>query len=205
MMIPTECRSPHAHPETAWPETAVEDTSGEQRAHAHRILEAAIEILRQGDLLLGALSAEVYAGKVPVVFNASIGGHYRHCLDHFTSLLDSLGSPLVDYDHRARDPRLEHQPEFAREITRQLRVRLERLAPAALAAPVAARCEVSYEHGDSPVTQSTLGRELVYAIAHSIHHYALISVMARLLNASLPPHFGVAPSTVAHQKIVPAR
>ena len=70
---------------------------------------------------------------------------------------------------------------------------------------VLAGCEVSYEPGNSPVTQSSLGRELVYAIAHGIHHYALISVMARLLNAELPPHFGVAPSTVAHQRNVAAR
>ena len=63
-----------------------------------------------------------------------------------------------------------------------------------------ARCEVSYAHGDSPVTGSTFGREMVYAIAHAIHHYALISIMARLMEVSLPEHFGVAPSTVAQQK-----
>jgi uncharacterized damage-inducible protein DinB len=154
-------------------------------------------------LLLGSLSPELYAAKVPVVFNASIGGHYRHCLDHFTSLLDGIGERAVDYDHRARDPRLERDPKLARDITRQLQQRLESLEPAALATPVAARCEVSYEHGDSPVTQSSLGRELVYAIAHGIHHYALISVMARLLNATLPPNFGVAPSTVAYQHAAP--
>ena len=39
---------------------------------------------------------------------------------------------------------------------------------------------------------------MVYAIAHAIHHYALISVMSRLMDANLPEHFGVAPSTVAH-------
>ena len=49
------------------------------------------------------------------------------------------------------------------------------------------------------MTGSTFGRELVYAIAHAIHHYALISVMARLLDVRLPPHFGIAPSTVAHE------
>ena len=60
-------------------------------------------------------------------------------------------------------------------------------------------------HGDSPLTLSTYGRELVYAIAHAIHHYALISVMARLLEVVLPAHFGVAPSTVAHQSGIKAR
>lgn len=170
-----------------------------------RILDAAIEILRQGETLLGGLSAEVYSQTVPVAFNGSIGGHYRHCLDHFTSLLGGLDSLIVDYDHRRRDPRIERDPQFALGVTLELRRRLENLDSEALGAPVSARCEVSYEHGDSPVTQSSLGRELVYTIAHGIHHYALISVMARLLHAELPPHFGIAPSTVAHQKAAACR
>lgn len=166
--------------------------------HARRILAAAADILAQGELLLGSLSRADYARKIPVAFNGSIGGHYRHCLDHFLSLLGGLEENFVDYDHRQRDPRIESDPEFALNLTRELRATLEQMDPGTLEVPVAARCEVSYDHGDSPVTRSTLGRELVYAIAHGIHHYALISVMARLVEAKLPPHFGVAPSTVSH-------
>lgn len=167
---------------------------------AGRILDAAIAILSQGVDLLAALPADTYTRRVPLAFDACIGGHYRHCLDHFTSLLRDRGAAEVDYDRRDRDARIESQPDFALAVTRQLIAQLERLDLAALAAPVRARCEVSYLPGDSPVTASSLGREMVYAIAHAIHHYALIAVMARLLEARLPAHFGVAPSTVAHLK-----
>jgi uncharacterized damage-inducible protein DinB len=170
-----------------------------------RILSAAVDILRQGEDLLEVLSVEAYTRKLPIAFNGSIGGHYRHCLDHFTSLLRSFEGEVVDYDHRERDPRIERDPEFALGLTRQMRAVLEHLDPGSLTKPVNARCEVSYDHGDSPVTRSSLGRELVYAIAHGIHHYALISVMARLMEAELPAHFGVAPSTVAHQKTATIR
>ena len=170
-----------------------------------RIVNAAIAILDQGEDLLRALSAENYTRRVPLAFNACIGGHYRHCLDHFTSLLRSLDADEVDYDHRVRDVRIESQPDFALALTQQMRAQLERLPLGALDASVRARCEVSYAHGDSPVTGSTFGRELVYAIAHAIHHYALISVMARLMDAQLPEHFGVAPSTVAHNAKQAAR
>lgn len=176
--------------------------SGERRMEtsAIRIVTAAVEILRQGEELLCALSVEAYSRRLPVAFNGSIGGHYRHCLDHFTSLLRGIDSDMVDYDHRERDPRIEGDPAFALGLTRRMRTALERLDSEVLLTPVSARCEVSYNHGDSPVTHSSLGRELVYAIAHSIHHFALIAVMARLMEVELPPHFGVAPSTVAHQK-----
>jgi uncharacterized damage-inducible protein DinB len=167
---------------------------------ARRILDAAAGILSQGEDLLRALSGESYTRSVPLAFNGSIGGHYRHCLDHFTSLLRGLDADEVDYDHRERDPRIESEPQFALTVTQQIRAQVEQLASAMLNTPVHARCEVSYAHGDSPVTGSTIGREMVYAIAHAIHHYALISVMARLMEVELPEHFGVAPSTVAHQK-----
>jgi uncharacterized damage-inducible protein DinB len=164
-----------------------------------RILQAALQILAQGELLLGALSGAAYTEKVPLAFNGSIGGHYRHCLDHFTSLMRGLAGDEINYDHRERDRRIESDPEFALMLTREMRRRLEMLAPDALRFPVSARCEVSYAHGHAPRTLSTVGRELVYVIAHAIHHFALISVMARLMNVPLPEHFGVAPSTVAHQ------
>jgi uncharacterized damage-inducible protein DinB len=164
-----------------------------------RILEAAVNILTQGEELLRTLSLTHYTERVPLAFNGSIGGHYRHCLDHFTSLLRGLASDEVDYDRRERDARIETDPAFACHLTQHLRESLEQLTPDQLLRPVNTRCEVSYLHGHSPLTSSTYGRELVYAIAHAIHHYALIAVMARLLAVPLPPHFGVAPSTVAHQ------
>lgn len=176
----------------------------ERTDEAGQILQAAAAILSQGEQLLTTLPAEHFAQKVPVAFNASIGGHYRHCLDHFTSVVRSLGSELVDYDDRERDARIETQPEVALGVTRELRRVLAEVSPAQLHQAVAARCEVSYDQGNSPLTGSSLGRELVYCIAHAIHHYALIAIMARLLGAQLPAHFGIAPSTVAHQKAVAA-
>lgn len=169
-----------------------------------RILVAAVQILSQGEDLLRAIDLERYTQRVPIAFNGSIGGHYRHCLDHFTSLLRALDSDEVDYDRRERNPRIETEPAFALNLTRQMRETLQRLTSQDLGRSVRTRCEVSYVHGNSPLTVSSYGRELVYAIAHAIHHYALISVMARLLGVDLPRHFGVAPSTVAHQSGIKA-
>jgi len=189
-------------PSHATPAEAVHSGDAAGPDHPRRILDAAAGLLRQGIDLLGVLTTETYTHRVAVAFNGSIGGHYRHCLDHFSSLLNGLDSDLVDYDRRERDPRLEADPEFARGVTRRMLAAFEGLEPSMLATPVTVRCEVSYEHGGSPATRSTLGRELAYAIAHGIHHYALIGVMARLQEARLPETFGVAPSTLAHRREV---
>ena len=165
-----------------------------------RILQAALAILDQGEQLLEAVSPESYAEKMPVAFNASIGGHYRHCLDHFTSFQRGLDRGVIDYDHRDRDLRVETDLTIARQFTRELRTALEALPPEILAQPIAARTEVSYASGAAPVTASSLGRELAYVIAHAIHHYALIAVMARLSGVWLDADFGLAPSTAAFEK-----
>jgi len=39
----------------------------------------------------------------------------------------------------------------------------------------------------------------MYAVAHAVHHYALIGVMAGIMGVELPAGFGVAPSTLKHQ------
>ena len=75
--------------------------------------------------------------------------------------------PRADAGHRERDVRIESQPDFALALTQQMRAQRERLPLGALDAPVRARCEVSYAQGDSLVTGSTFGREMVYAIAHA--------------------------------------
>ncbi len=48
---------------------------------------------------------------------------------------------------------------------------------------------------------SSVARELLYNIEHAVHHMALIQVAVTnaFPSIELPPHFGVAYSTVQHQ------
>ena len=163
---------------------------------ANRIIDAAIEVLVQGERLVNIISPSHFSLKIPAAFNASIGQHYRHCLDHFNSFLRGLDQEVLDYDHRDRNPLVEGDPMFALEVTRRIKAAITDLQPDQLNRQLLAQCEVSYSKGNSPRTHSSTGRELVYTIAHAIHHYALIGVMARLMDIPLPPNFGVAPSTV---------
>ena len=45
---------------------------------------------------------------------------------------------------------------------------------------------------------TTFVREVVFVLSHTVHHNALIGVMAKTLGVPLPPYFGYAPSTIAH-------
>ncbi|MGF1529913.1 MAG: hypothetical protein ACFCU4_00965 [Puniceicoccaceae bacterium] len=166
----------------------------------HHLREATVESLEQGLTLLHAVDDQNYQSPAPAAFNASIGAHYRHIIEHFEPLVQTLGKGVIDYDARPRDHRLEIDRTHAIERTLVLIESFQALDSLALAEPVQTRCKISYRSPDSPLIPSTLGREAVYAIAHAVHHFALIGVIAHLLHISLPSSFGFAPSTVHHQQ-----
>jgi hypothetical protein len=166
------------------------------------IIQSVIETLRQGETLLDDISDENYVCKVPVAFNASIGGHYRHCLDHFRSLLDAAMSGDLNYDLRERGTLIETDRFAALNATRSLREGYEKLDPGLLARRLAVTCKTSYSTNGSQNSPSTVGREIMYSVAHAVHHYALIGIMGGIIGLKMPEGFGVAPSTLKHQQEV---
>jgi hypothetical protein len=168
-------------------------------SHSEELIQAAIETLAQGEALLARLSDVDYARKLPGAFNASIGGHYRHCLDHFRSLLDAAMEGDLNYDHRERGTLIENDRFAALNATRELREGYERLDPIFLGRPLNVTCKTSYAASGSQASPSTVGREIMYSVAHAVHHYALIGIMTGVMGLPMPPGFGIAPSTLQHQ------
>lgn len=167
--------------------------------HDCELIRSVIESLRQGETLLTEISDESYTRKVPVAFNATIGGHYRHCLDHFRTLLESATTGDLNYDHRERGTLVENDRFAALNATRELREAYEKLDEVFVPRLLQVTCKTSYSTSGSQNSLSTVGREIMYAVAHAVHHYALIGVMAGIMGLPLPTGFGVAPSTLKHQ------
>jgi hypothetical protein len=163
------------------------------------LVQSVVEVLRQGEVLLTEITDENYTRTVAVAFNASIGGHYRHCLDHFRTLLDAATAGDLNYDHRERGTLVETDRFAALNATRELCEGYAKLHPDFLARTLAVTCKTSYSTSGSQASASTIGREIMYSVAHAVHHYALIGVMGGIMGLKMPPGFGVAPSTLKHQ------
>jgi uncharacterized damage-inducible protein DinB len=163
------------------------------------LTDAIVDVLHQGESLLREIDNEKYTRKLPTAFSSAIGGHYRHCLDHFESLLRGLDADDVNYDHRDRDPRIENDREFALAETRRILRACQSIPARFLDCSVNVRSQVNYGLDQASLIRSTVGREFMYAVAHTIHHYALIAIMCGLLDVSVPEGFGVAPSTLKYQ------
>ena len=160
--------------------------------------DAIADVLRQGESLLNSLSDGEYTRKLPSVFGSTMGEHYRHCLDHFQSFLQGLDADEIDYDHRERNPQIEKDRNFALAETRRMVRCFASIPTPFLDCSINVRSKVNYDVGATPSTGSTVGRELMYAVAHAIHHYALIAVMCGVLEVRVPAGFGVAPSTLEY-------
>ena len=105
----------------------------------------------------------------------------------------------VNYDHRDRGTNAERdRPAALAEILR-LEEELTAFPWDAVSHLVKLTALVAPDR--PPVTTLTSAeRELAFVVSHTIHHNAIIGIMARLLGAELPADFGYAPSTIAHQR-----
>jgi len=158
------------------------------------------EILSQGESLLTTLDDATYTKALPIAFDATVGAHYRHCLDHVEKLLEGVKAGEIDYDARKRDPLTETSRKVALSKTRDLGQRIRKLCEADPSTPLVMRCRSSYSIEEVPAVPTTLEREIIFCISHAIHHYALIAVMCRDMGVVLPEGFGTAPSTLRHRR-----
>lgn len=167
--------------------------------HRMNLFEQNINCLGQVIELLRQMESETYQRKVSHCLDSSIGGHCRHIIDHYRQLFDVFDPPhLVNYDARLRDPELENDVDKAMAAFEDI---IAILDGKRLMDP-GTECGVCSGRTDPPVepVPSSLGRELLFTLSHSIHHYAIIAVICRTFAIPVPNDFGVAPSTLEHRR-----
>src|SRR5215469_11466022 len=108
------------------------------------LIEAAQDVLLQGLGLLFELSDYNYSRSVAAPFNASVGQHYRHVLEHFHSLIVGVRAGEVNYDARERNPRLESEVTYASIATCDVLRALKNYTEESLARPCKVVNSVSY-------------------------------------------------------------
>jgi uncharacterized damage-inducible protein DinB len=112
-------------------------------------------------------------------------------------LLAGLEEGELSYDHRQRGTEVETNREAALEVIRRQERQLLAFPLHAEGRPL--RLSVMVSSGLPPTeVETTVGRELAFVLSHTVHHNALIAVMARTLDVPIPDGFGYAPSTIAH-------
>jgi uncharacterized damage-inducible protein DinB len=126
--------------------------------------------------------------------SGSVGAHVRHCVDHVAALLDRTAAGEMTYDDRQRDTALEQSRRLAAGTLRGLAVRVREMAPRTGDVPITLWTMLD-RRGTRARVHTSLGRELVFVLQHTIHHEAVVAVLLAGRGRVLPGHFGLAPST----------
>ncbi len=160
-----------------------------------------IEALDQGIHLVNALSDTQYRFTDASYTQSSIGQHFRHIIDMFMVVSYPDDPSIIDYDARRRGADVETCRDIAiRElnvIKAYITAYLSDLdeSVALLDQDVDIKTEVTIDETHSVVLRSNKLRELVFTSSHAVHHFALISMIAKIQGIALDKNIGVAPAT----------
>jgi uncharacterized damage-inducible protein DinB len=135
-----------------------------------------------------------YLARPSTGVSGSIGAHVRHCVDHVVALLDRTAEGEMTYDDRRRDTAIEQSRRLAATTLRSLAVRVREMAPRTGDVPITLWTMLD-RRGTRARVRTSLGRELVFVLQHTIHHEAVVAVLLAGRGRVLPGHFGLAPST----------
>jgi hypothetical protein len=155
------------------------------------------EVFSQLVAVLDQLSESEYSKKLEILNNCSVSQHVRHILEFYICLDDGITVGKVDYDKRKRNLALETDPVFASQVLKKLCLTFctEEIEDTII--------QHDIEFGGETIdSKSSVSRELVYLIEHTIHHFAIIDIALRsnFPEIVIPANFGVAYSTAKHKE-----
>ncbi len=168
------------------------------------LIVAAQDVLLQGLGLLFELGDRTYSHAAGTAFNASVGQHYRHVLEHFQSVIRGLRAAEINYDARERNQRLQSDVTYASIATCDVLRALKKYTNETLARDCKVINSVGYSASQPSCIDSNVSRELAYCIGHAVHHFAIIRLICHEIDIAVPAEFGVAPSTLRHMNSLAA-
>jgi len=160
--------------------------------------EGAIQLIDQIIATIQVIPKTDYARPMEVFNGSTLGKHFRHIFDFFNCLIEQCDCKSVDYAKRERDELIETQSAYAARHFELLKGRLSDLEEHKNLEVFA---DFLLSDGSRPSVQTTIGREIMYAYDHAVHHLAIVKIGLKALDPYLPinEQMGVAASTIKHQ------
>ncbi|WP_416137777.1 DinB family protein [Halomonas sp. HK25] len=161
------------------------------------LIEENLLALSQLRGLLDELTPATYRQPFGADGRHTLGKHVRHIIDHYDALLGGLegGGERIDYEHRRRDATFEQWPRRAAQRLTSIEASLLALGDRQPPVCLTLGYLVGEEHRVLP---TSLERELAFLTSHTIHHMAILGLLAEPVGVSLLASFGVHPSTLRH-------
>lgn len=154
-----------------------------------------VEVLGQMTELLSSLSSEKYGQNNDS--DGSIGQHTRHIIEFYECFSEGYQKGVVNYDSRRRNPLVETDPTVATNELQHIIQDLEKITGESKFTVLAE----SFGQ-DLIEVPSSVSREVLYLLEHTIHHMAIIRLLVKSCSPDhdLPKEFGVAYSTLRYRE-----
>ncbi|QLE00078.1 hypothetical protein HX109_00335 [Galbibacter sp. BG1] len=164
------------------------------------IRETAIRNLQFLNEILLKLSRDQFKEPIPILNQSSIGMHVRHVLEFYECLLLAISEDTLNYDNRKREKKLESDLDYCLLVLNSVIDRIETLdEEKALILQLSYAADTSLPNEE---VATTVKRELIYNIEHTVHHLAIIKIGIKALDASIciDENMGVAASTIRNKR-----
>ncbi|SRR5680860_1639109 len=163
----------------------------------NRIVEENTHAISQLVQLLDQMPGALYRRCFGARNQHVIGKHVRHIIDHYSALLaaTSGAGSLLDYENRNRDLSLETDRRAARDSLETTMDALRRRFEGPCESELGMRHNSAGEH---QTVKTSVERELVFLASHTIHHMAIIGMLAEQAGVKVSSDFGVHPSTLRY-------
>lgn len=145
-----------------------------------------------------AIDVEQYNMPLAVYNGSTFGKHFRHIYDFFQCLVLQSGNPSVDYCERCRDENIEESKSHAVSSFIALKAEMALLDESK---EIIVHADFEIEEGIRPRVKTSIGREVMYAYDHAVHHLAIIKIGLKEVapQTVIDQNMGVAASTIRHQ------
>jgi hypothetical protein len=167
---------------------------GLQQLRKMLVSKVSTHLLEELKYVINQMDNEEYSRPLELLSGSTIGQHNRHILEFYQCFIEGKSTQEIDYDLRKRNLSIETNIDFATQIIDEINETIANTTDNTVI--------LKFHNGDESQTiSSSIERELVYNIEHAIHHMAIIKIALKSVfpEISLPPNFGVAPSTVKYQ------
>lgn len=157
-------------------------------------------VIEQIRKVLDQLPDEAYSQELKIFNGSTIGKHVRHIYDFYYAVVRVEGTGELDYAVRDRDPKIESYTSTAIEKFAALHENIDCVNEDEIIDVV-----TEFDIDQSTLrkrVKSSVGRELMYAYDHAVHHLAIVKmgIKSSFPEVDIHEDLGIAPSTIKHNR-----
>ncbi len=163
------------------------------------IIDNSEAILNQLNNLVTSLTPTELVKPLKTLNGSTIGQHTRHILEFYVEFIHGYKSGTVCYDNRKRNTDFETSQII---ISSKIGHIIGSLKDCDLSKAIKIKSNHGLKDFTNTQCDSSVLRELIYALDHTIHHLAIVKIALDIefKHIQSSKNLGVAPSTIRHNQ-----